>query len=46
MSKKEIFDLLKLLSDAINLCDKLNLSYGDELMQMICDIKEFYGIED
>lgn len=46
MNKNEVQDLLKVLSQAINLSDKLDLGYGDELMQMIIEIKERYGIDD
>ena len=46
MNNKEVMELLKLLSKAINISDKLDLGYGDELMQMIADIKDLYGIED
>lgn len=46
MTNAEVQELLKLLSKAINISDKLNLSYGDELMDMIAEIKDFYGIED
>ena len=46
MSKKEVMELLKLLSDCINISDRLNLDFGDELMEMICKIKETYGIDD
>lgn len=46
MNKNEVQELLKVLSQAINLSDKLDLGYGDELMQMIIDIKERYSIDD
>jgi len=46
MTNKEVKELLKLLSQAINICDRLNLEYGDELMEMIADIKETFGIDD
>lgn len=46
MKKSEVQELLKLLSQAINISDRLNLGYGDELMEMICEIKEQYNIED
>lgn len=46
MNKNEVQELLKVLSQAINLSDKLDLGYGDELMQMIIEIKERYGIDD
>ena len=46
MENKEVMELLKILSDAINLCDSLGLDYGDELMQMIIEIKERYKMED
>ncbi len=46
MTNTEVQELLKLLSKAINLSDRLNLGYGDELMEMIVKIKDFYGIDD
>lgn len=46
MSNKEVKELLKALSDAINICDRLNLRYGDELMQIIIEVKEIYKIDD
>lgn len=46
MSNKEVMELLKLLSDCINISDRLNLDYGDDLMEMIQEIKDKYGIED
>ena len=46
MNKNEVQELLKVLSQAINISDRLGLDYGDELMQMIIEIKERYGIED
>lgn len=46
MGKNEILELLKMLSQAINISDRLSLGYGDELMQIICEIKEQYNIED
>ena len=46
MTNAEVQELLILLSKAINISDRLNLGYGDDLMQMIADIKELYGIED
>lgn len=46
MSKTEINDLLKALSDAINISDRLNLEYGDTLADIITEVKERYNIED
>lgn len=46
MNKNEVQELLKVLSQAINISDRLGLEYGDELMQMIIEIKERYGIDD
>lgn len=46
MNNTEVQELLILLSKAINISDRLNLGYGDDLMQMIADIKDFYGIDD
>lgn len=46
MTNTEILELLNLLSQAINLSDRLNLGYGDDLMEMITEIKDFYGIDD
>jgi hypothetical protein len=46
MNKNEVQELLKVLSQAINISDRLGLDYGDELMQMIIEIKERYGIDD
>lgn len=46
MTNAEVQELLILLSKAINISDRLNLGYGDELMEMIAEIKEIYGIED
>lgn len=46
MNNKEVMELLKALSQAINISDRLNLDYGDELMEMIVEIKDRYGIED
>lgn len=46
MNKNEVKELLKVLSQAINISDRLGLDYGDELMQMIIEIKERYGIDD
>lgn len=46
MTNTEILELLNLLSQAINLSDRLNLGYGDDLMEMIAEIKDFYGIDD
>lgn len=46
MTNKEVQELLKLLSKAINISDKLDLGYGDELMEMITEIKTKYGIDD
>ena len=46
MTNTEVQELLKLLSQSINLSDHLNLGYGDDLMEMITEIKDFYGIDD
>ena len=46
MKNTEVLELLNLLSQAINLSDRLNLGYGDDLMEMIAEIKDFYGIDD
>ena len=46
MTNTEVQELLNLLSQAINLSDRLDLGYGDELMEMIVEIKDFYGIDD
>lgn len=46
MSNKEVKELLKALSDAINISDRLNLEYGDTLADIITEVKERYNIED
>ena len=46
MSSQEVKNLLKALSDAINISDRLNLDYGDTLADMITEIKERYEIND
>ncbi len=46
MTNTEVQELLKLLSQAININDRLDLGYGDDLMEMIIEIKDFYGIDD
>ena len=42
----EIKKLLKMLSDCINISDRLGLEYGDGLREIITEIKERYEIED
>lgn len=46
MNNAEVQELIKILSDAINICDKNNLPYGDELMEIIVNVKDYYNIED
>lgn len=46
MSNNEVMQLLHMLSDAINYCDRNNLDYGDQLMELIIEIKETYNIDD
>lgn len=46
MSSQEVKNLLKALSDAINISDRLNLEYGDTLADIITEVKERYGIDD
>lgn len=46
MNKKEVKELTKALSQAINISDELDLEYGDIFFEAIVAINEYYGIDD
>ena len=46
MNKKEAQELIEVLSQAINMSDKLDLPYGDNLFEMITEIWDRYDLND
>lgn len=46
MNINEARELVHLLSQAINISDKLGLSYGDDLLEMIQEINDKFELDD